>query len=37
MDMAGVFWASIVVIFYIYLGYPVLLAIWAKLLPPLSS
>ncbi len=33
MDMAGVFWASTFVILYIYLGYPLLLAAWARLLP----
>jgi cellulose synthase/poly-beta-1,6-N-acetylglucosamine synthase-like glycosyltransferase len=33
MDMAGVFWASTFVIVYIYLGYPVLLATWARLAP----
>jgi biofilm PGA synthesis N-glycosyltransferase PgaC len=31
MDMDGVFWASIFVIVYIYLGYPLLLAAWARL------
>jgi poly-beta-1,6-N-acetyl-D-glucosamine synthase len=31
MDMAGVFWASVSVIFYVYLGYPLLLAAWARL------
>jgi cellulose synthase/poly-beta-1,6-N-acetylglucosamine synthase-like glycosyltransferase len=33
MYMDGVFWASTFVIFYIYLGYPLLLAVWARLLP----
>jgi cellulose synthase/poly-beta-1,6-N-acetylglucosamine synthase-like glycosyltransferase len=33
MDMDGVFWASAFVIFYIYLGYPLLLAAWARLWP----
>ena len=33
MDMAGVFWASTFVIVYIYLGYPLLLATWARLAP----
>jgi biofilm PGA synthesis N-glycosyltransferase PgaC len=31
--MDGVFWASTVVILYVYLGYPVLLAAWARLWP----
>ena len=31
--MDGVFWASALVIFYIYLGYPLLLAAWARLSP----
>jgi poly-beta-1,6-N-acetyl-D-glucosamine synthase len=31
MDMDGVFWASTFVILYIYLGYPLLLAAWARL------
>jgi biofilm PGA synthesis N-glycosyltransferase PgaC len=31
--MDGVFWASTFVIFYVYLGYPLLLAVWARLLP----
>ncbi|MEN3339127.1 MAG: hypothetical protein V7647_2803 [Acidobacteriota bacterium] len=31
MDMAGVFWASVSVIVYVYLGYPLLLAAWARL------
>lgn len=33
MDMVGVFWASTCVILYIYLGYPLLLAAWARLDP----
>ncbi len=33
MDMVGVFWASACVILYIYLGYPLLLAAWARLDP----
>ena len=31
--MDGVFWASTCVILYIYLGYPLLLAVWARLSP----
>lgn len=30
MDTAGLFWGSTFVIFYIYLGYPVLLWVWAR-------
>ncbi len=33
MDMDGVFWASALVILYIYLGYPLLLSAWAHLRP----
>lgn len=33
MDMDGVFWASTFVIVYIYLGYPLLLAAWARISP----
>lgn len=33
MDMDGVFWGSACVIFYIYLGYPLLLAAWARVRP----
>ncbi|HMF59113.1 MAG TPA: glycosyltransferase family 2 protein [Vicinamibacterales bacterium] len=33
MNMDGVFWASTVVILYVYLGYPLLLAVWAHLRP----
>lgn len=33
MDMDGVFVASALVIFYIYLGYPLLLAAWARVRP----
>ncbi len=33
MDMVGVFWASTCVILYIYLGYPLLLAAWARISP----
>jgi biofilm PGA synthesis N-glycosyltransferase PgaC len=33
MDMDGVFWASTFVIAYIYLGYPLLLAAWARVAP----
>jgi biofilm PGA synthesis N-glycosyltransferase PgaC len=31
MDMAGVFWASVFLILYVYLGYPLLLAAWARI------
>ena len=31
MDMDGVFWVSAFVIAYTYLGYPLLLAAWARL------
>jgi biofilm PGA synthesis N-glycosyltransferase PgaC len=31
--MDGVFWASTLVILYVYLGYPLLLAAWARLRP----
>lgn len=30
MDMAGLFWGSTFVVFYIYLGYPILLSVWAR-------
>jgi poly-beta-1,6-N-acetyl-D-glucosamine synthase len=33
MNMDGVFWASTLVILYVYLGYPLLLAAWARLRP----
>ena len=33
MDMDGVFWVSAFVIAYTYLGYPLLLAAWARLSP----
>jgi cellulose synthase/poly-beta-1,6-N-acetylglucosamine synthase-like glycosyltransferase len=33
MNMDGVFWASTCVIFYVYLGYPLLLAVWARVWP----
>ena len=33
MDMDGVFWVSASVIIYTYLGYPLLLAAWARLAP----
>jgi poly-beta-1,6-N-acetyl-D-glucosamine synthase len=33
MDMDGVFWVSTFVIVYVYLGYPLLLAVWARLRP----
>ncbi len=31
MDMVGVFWSSACVILYVYLGYPLLIAAWARL------
>jgi biofilm PGA synthesis N-glycosyltransferase PgaC len=31
--MDGVFWTSTLVILYVYLGYPLLLAVWARLWP----
>jgi cellulose synthase/poly-beta-1,6-N-acetylglucosamine synthase-like glycosyltransferase len=33
MNMDGVFWASTLVILYVYLGYPLLLAVWVRLRP----
>lgn len=33
MDTVGVFWASTCIILYVYLGYPLLVAVWARLDP----
>jgi cellulose synthase/poly-beta-1,6-N-acetylglucosamine synthase-like glycosyltransferase len=37
MTMESVFWASAATIFYVYVGYPLMLVVWARLASPASS